>query len=514
MSTPTEPSPGLRDTPPRSRRALIVLVAAAGAFLLMRVPVMYRQPGGMDEDWFAAPGWTVAHEGIPRVPYAPERNRESVFFKADEALFALPPAYHYWQAPFFLVLPAGYGTARLASAVAGLLGVWLVYELGRAMLRDEAAALWAAVLYSICRVLFFPATTARPDMLCGLLGLAAMWQMWRWSSAPSFRRIACAGACLGLGLLTHPFAIVYCLQAGFWVLCRSTPWRRRLAHAALLTGTALCVLALWLPLIAAHADAFQEQFIGNVLDRSGPGVLSRLAFPWPHGPYHARLLVEHAGPLQAALMVGGLLIVVAISLWSKESNLRALCILGLSAVYLLVACQGQHPTKGYWCYPGALLLLCVGQSISWMSRAAGRRSRWLSPLAGAAAVALVLPGCGIRTTLAHVMHWHDDNYNAPRFIRSVLADLPRESRLIVDPAHVFPAWLEGRNVVLGVNVPVYFHAREFPYDYLIAGRYGLVNDLPGQLGGEHVATYGDESDLFACYVEVYRRGDAARGDED
>ncbi|WP_337233026.1 hypothetical protein, partial [Vibrio cholerae] len=34
--------------------------------------------------------------------------------------------------------------------------------------------------------------------------------------------------------------------------------------------------------------------------------------------------------------------------------------LTLSGIYLLVVCQGQHPTKGYWCYPGALMFLCAG----------------------------------------------------------------------------------------------------------------------------------------------------------
>ncbi len=512
MSSMPEHVAGTADVPPRSRRAAVVLAAAAAAFLLLRVPVMYRQPGGMDEDWFAVPGWTVAQEGIPRVPYAPERNRESVFYKADETLFALPPAYHYWQAPFFLALPAGYGTARLASAFAGLLGMWLVFELGRWILTDETAALWAAVVYSLSRVFYFPATTARPDMLCGMLGLAAVCCLWQWSRRPSVRRLAAAGVCLGLGLLSHPFAIVYCLQAGVWVLWRSQPWRRAIRDAVLLTGTTVGVLLLWLPLILVHFDAFREQFLGNVLDRSGPGLLSRLVFPWPYATYHAGLLLEHAGAWQTALMAAGLLFAVTAS--RSSPNLRTLSILAISAVYLLVACQGQHPTKGYWCYPGALLCLCVGQMISCTASAIRRYSPRLSPLPGAVALALLVPGCGIRTTLAHVHHWNDVNYNAPRFVRSVLTDVPRGSRLIVDPAYVFDAWLAGHDAVLGVNVPIYFHADQFPYDYLIVGRYGLVNDLPRRLAGQFAASYGDKADPFACYVELYRPGGSVRDNDE
>ena len=57
------------------------------------------------------------------------------------------------------------------------------------------------------------------------------------------------GVLCGLGLLTHPFAIVYCLQIGVWVLWASRGWKRAVGNGALLAAVALLVLALWLPLI-------------------------------------------------------------------------------------------------------------------------------------------------------------------------------------------------------------------------------------------------------------------------
>ncbi|REJ81453.1 MAG: hypothetical protein DWQ29_13745, partial [Planctomycetota bacterium] len=95
------------------RAALCSLFVVASCFLVLRVPLMYRQSGGQDEDWFSVPGFTIATEGVPRVPYAPERRRESVFYKADQVLTALPPAFFYAQAPCFSLLPPGFGTARL-----------------------------------------------------------------------------------------------------------------------------------------------------------------------------------------------------------------------------------------------------------------------------------------------------------------------------------------------------------------------------------------------------------------
>ena len=78
---------------------------------------MYRQPGGQDEDYYAVPGLMCLRTGIPSLPHVPALNQESVFFRADKAIFAEPPLYFYLQAVFYAVLPDVYGTARLATAV-------------------------------------------------------------------------------------------------------------------------------------------------------------------------------------------------------------------------------------------------------------------------------------------------------------------------------------------------------------------------------------------------------------
>ena len=114
---------------------------------------MLRLPGGQDECWFAVPGETVAREGIPRIPYVVARNPEAVFYRADEALFALPPALHYVQAPFFLVFSPGYATGRLPSLCCAVLAILLVFGLTRGLLKDATAGLWAAGLFSLSRIL-------------------------------------------------------------------------------------------------------------------------------------------------------------------------------------------------------------------------------------------------------------------------------------------------------------------------------------------------------------------------
>lgn len=491
---------------PRSSLAALGLILAV--FCLLRVPILYRHYGGQDEDWYAIPGFTVAQTGIPRVPYAPCRSLKSCFYKVDEALLALPPAYFYWQAPFYWLLPAGYGTARLASAVAGMIAIGIVYLLGRQLTGSESIGLLGAGLYSLSRLLYFPAIFARPDMLCGALGLAALLLAAKWQTSGWRRTLAASGVLLGLGMLTHPFAFVYCLQIGGWTLIgrRGTGLKQRLANFALLTGCALAAFSLWTPLIASYPELFRVQFFNNVLDRSRPGLLSRLIFPWDSLRYHAVILMEHAQVAQLTLMAAGLLAATILAWRHKQPGAKLLVGLAWSSCYLLITVQGPHPTKGYWCYPGALLFLCVAYAaVEWGGPLIGRLRRpLLGQLAGGALlVAALLPGAGLRSWLAHVRHWSNSNYIEPQFTQALLGDLPPDARLIVDPAFVFEAYLSHRHAMLGTNLDFFFNAAGQPYDYLIVGPLGRQYHLAESMHGRHLRDYGDADDLFACYAQVY-----------
>ncbi|HCO22205.1 MAG TPA: hypothetical protein DIT97_03730, partial [Gimesia maris] len=183
-----------------------------------------------------------------------------------------------------------------------------------------------------------------------------------------YRDLILAGICLGLGMLTHPFAIVFCIQVGLWAVLTQGTWRERFSRGTVITGCALAIFALWLPLIFAYPETFRLQFSNNVLDRSGPGLISRLLFPWPYFPIQLGLLREYAGTIQLTLMTGGLLAGTWLAWRSVDRRPRILIYLSWSSIYLLIACQGSHPTKGYWCYPGALLFLCLGWGLSRLGR--------------------------------------------------------------------------------------------------------------------------------------------------
>jgi hypothetical protein len=190
-----------------------------------------------------------------------------------------------------------------------------------------------------------------------------------------------------------------------------------------------------------------------------------------------------------------------------------LTLLAGSSVYLMVACLGLHPAKGYWCYPGALLMICVARMFTGVSRVSVGRPVLLPVAVWSAALLVMLPGLGLRTWAAHLSHWNDDNYNSFRFARQLAAQLAPEERLLVDPAYVFDVWLVHPNVLLAAQTDSYFRAEQFEFDWLIVGRYGLENDLPGQLGTTAVTRLGSRDDQFACYAEIHGPRHQVRSDQ-
>ncbi len=182
--------------------------------------------------------------------------------------------------------------------MAGAIAIWLVFLLGRRA-AGTTAGLWAAGMYSVSRVLFFAATVARPDEPCAAFGLGAIVLVWNFHDDHRIRWIVAAGALLGLALLCHPFAIIFCLLCGAWTLLISQPLPRRLLAATILTALALAVFALWLPLIVQYREVFEHQFFNNVLRPAGPGFTRRLLWPWPYAVHQAQLVWEQAGPWQA-----------------------------------------------------------------------------------------------------------------------------------------------------------------------------------------------------------------------
>lgn len=490
------------------------LVAIVVLFLLARGLVMYRQPVGQDEDCYAVPGLTILRTGLPQLPHVPARNPESVYYQADRMLYSEPPLAFYIQAAFYALLPHEVGTARLAAAVEGLAGLAVLYRLAVRIGLTPLAALISVGLFSWSRWFYFPATAARPDILCTLFGLLALDQMAKWTSSRTWRDLVWTGLWLGLGGLSHPFAIIYSAQVAVWsaVLSRGT---RRLTAPAFVAIVAMAVAAAWLPLIRMYPEAFRMQFANQFGGSAGGPLWWRMLMPWESLAYHAIKMIEHSGTVQA-LMVGlGLTVLSLKALRSRSTGLTAVVLVAWSAAYLISVLVGpHHPVIGYWVYPTGIAFLGLGRLIE---RVAEERSRlvvapgsvgwkFAVTLLGGLCVAgtALVPGCGLRTLFVHLRRGDDINYHATRFANRLMESLPPEAVVAVDTQFAVNFVAAGRRTLLATTLPMYFRVDQFKFDYLIISRYGVDNRLAEELGARLERVEGDASDRFACFAEVYR----------
>ena len=489
-------------TPHRSRAGLIVVMVI---FLVMRIPMMIQQQAGQDEAFFAAPGLMVSRGGIPSIPYLPARAESSVFYHADEVFNSIPPANAYWQSLFFLVLPDNLFTARMASATAGLIAILAIYLLGVRIFSCNATGLLAAALYSMSRLLFFPATSTRPDMLCGMLGLLAILAMWNWVTKRQTKQLIQTGVLLGIAMLTHFFALVFCLQIAFWTVISTNGKAQKAKNLGILAGSALLIFALWIPLIMVNTDISITQIQNNVFNRAGPGLFSRLIWPWESLSHHCQLLVEHAQLPQLLLMLVGILAIAQSAITHYHRSTATLALLTLSGMYLLCTISGVHPANGYWCYPGALLILCVSSAtIRLLVRQPWQSSTWKSASCLFAILVVMIPGFGINAWITHVTNWNSDDHDREQITFQILDAVPERAKLIVDQSIAFDLYVAGRDVTLSSNSDFSIDSRGLAGDYLITGPLARQQGIVDDMHTEFVTSVGDPSDVFAMWIEVYR----------
>lgn len=490
-------------------------------FLLLRVPVMYHQPGGQDEDCYAVPGLTILESGVPKLPHVPADNAESVYYRADQMLYSEPPLFFFWQALFYALLPQVYGTARLAATIAALIGVGFIFHFNRRTLGTDAAGLWAVGLFLFSRWFYFPATSARPDILCTTFGFIAIACMMQWRLSSQWKWLIGAGAAIGAGGLAHPFALVYAVQLAVWAMLVSKSWKR-LTCPMVLAGVAVSVALLWLPLIVIYPDTFRVQFTNQFFSDQGGSLLYRLFMPWESLHYHffgPFGMVRHINVWQTLLVIIPAIACTIYSAW-KRTELRAVAWLGISSIYGICVIVGpHHPVIGYWSYTAGLLFVCTGRCVAGLFLALLNSTHGTYALRRIAAtglamclVASMIPGSGLTTLYTTVVHWNDLEYRAPDFARALISKLPDDAVYAVDTQFALDFIVAKRTTLLAQTYPMYFRVDQYPFDYLIVSRYGMDTKIAERLPVELIATHGNKNDLFACYCEVYRRKEKLEND--
>lgn len=485
-------------------------------FLLLRIPFVLHAPGQMDEQWFAVPGLTVWREGIPRIPYCPSRHRDTFFQNADRCLFALPPALHYVQAPFFGVFEPGYPTARMPSLLAGLIGLVVLGAWFRKLFEERFVWVTALCMLAISRPWMFTSMTARPDLCCAVCSWLALFMIWQLGSGESVRpasssgkrHSALAGAMCGLGLLFHPFALVTCIVCALGTLLFEGSLRERTLRFILFSMAASAAMCAWLPLILAYPEEFQSQFLSNVMERSGPGLFERILWPWQYLVLHVRYQWDYNSTPQFLLLVIGASLGALLWLRRQAFGLRYSCVYVHKRHFLLImgACcyltatvVGVHPTKGYWIVPIAMAYPLVVQGARMIMYFCPK------PILAILLVAIMLPGAGLRTWAGYITHWGEPRVHAGRFIHEVLRDYPQEGLFMADMSYVFDIYLSGRDTVLCQPRERFWKTDSPDFQYLFIAQEGNDFASPTDYQAHFLTRHGESSLPSDCWVEVYTR---------
>jgi hypothetical protein len=478
-----------------------------------------------DEHWFAVPGWTVAREGIPRMPYVPVEDKASVFYHAQHVLFALPPAFFYLQGPFFAVLEATYTTARWPSWVAGMIVLWVLERILARLGVTFKIRLPILAICGLSRPFFFAWTNSRPDMLCAACGITAMYFGLRYWQSPTWSLAALAGLFVGLGLFSHPFAIVFVFQFSFLVLVLAKPpqvtprptgatkifgwnpgvWSSRLIALCLAGTCAAIALALWIPLILVDSEVFWIQFSNNVLSRSGPGLHHRIVWPGSSIAHQSNMFYLRNGAIQSTLCV----CMLAAGAWmlvrrrrQQEVYASALMLVG---VYFHIVSVGFHVLMDYWCYTWCWIMIVLALTLQSLSDAVERLTWQRGVVPGIVCIILLflVPGSGVRATWTYATRSHELAYNRSAFCQHVMSRLPVDAKLLVASDYVFEFEASGRNCVIAYKLERYLDASDLDFDYWVASRSNSLEQLPQSIGCQKLWSQGDWNDSLSCYVDVY-----------
>ena len=309
-----------------------------------------------------------------------------------------PPVY-YALLHFWLALGDGEFIVRAFSALAGILAIPFLYQLGRA-LYDEQTGLIASLLLAVSPLHIWYSQEARMYALVTLLTLAG--STWLWRATQRERRLDWLAYALSmsLALYTHYHAIFVLSAINAFVLLR---WallpapRPSLRNWLLAQGAIVLLFLPWLPVLLDQIATGGGYWIAEAIGHPSPRVLVETWIDYSIG--NARLWYPVAWRrLGYALFAGASLLGVgaAVGQWRRKPSSRPsqaflfnllYLALPLGAVWLASQFKPMYARRYLLPFlPPYLLLLAAGlRQISW--------ARWRVALAGALLV-LCLLGAG------------------------------------------------------------------------------------------------------------------------
>jgi hypothetical protein len=245
-------------------------------YLVLTSSLLFTQKPGVDEGWFASPGWNLATKG-----YMGTSAVQEATFEGGRDLTGINHRT-YWIMPLQLVGEAGwfklvgFGLVQLRAwpVMWGLVALYCWWQIARSLLEDAFPAILATGLIAVDYTFVRVAAQGRMDMMCSALGLAGVALYLRYRESRLKLAVFVSHAALAAAIFTHPNGILYLFAV---LVCTATLDLRRLrpAHLSMAAIPYLVGCAAWGLYILQAPDLFRRQFAGNAAGR-----LSALFSPW------------------------------------------------------------------------------------------------------------------------------------------------------------------------------------------------------------------------------------------
>jgi 4-amino-4-deoxy-L-arabinose transferase-like glycosyltransferase len=212
------------------------------------------------------------------------------------------PVLLYWlQMSAYRVFGVNEFAARLPSALASLLTLLVLYELGRRLF-DRSAALLAGLVLAGSVSFAAAAHFANPDALLNLCTLLTLWCFWNHHSCEGGWWLLGSGAAAGLGMLAKgPVALLLPLAVTLGFLLWRREWRRLLDLRLL--GASLIFLLVAAPWYIWVGMETKGEWLSGFLGKHN---VERALVPMENhgGPFYYYLLVLVAGLAPWSVFLG------------------------------------------------------------------------------------------------------------------------------------------------------------------------------------------------------------------
>lgn len=303
--------------------------------------------------------FTSGHNSLMAHDEALYASRARLMFDSGNWIAPWERAHHktpgpYWLiASFYKLFGINDTSARLPSMIAGILSLWLVYEIGKILLGKKLALLAAGILsveflwLQYCRL-------STPDVPVVFLVLLAILSLIKTELHPKYRYFwsFIAGLSLGLGFLVRSFMIflpiIALLPYLIWEHRRHHHLTNPILHSGFFVGLIPTFLWLWFSWLHYGNQSFEELFKFVVLlgsdDHYNNGPLFYVwniplkAFPWAFFGILGLVLILRRPIVRYQLILVGfpLILFCELSLFTTRLSHYSLCLYPFIALFASV----------------------------------------------------------------------------------------------------------------------------------------------------------------------------------